>query len=77
MSVVSVFGHKYKKVSTNNRFFFKYFIDKSLERFKTYGSFFEDDEKFNRVDENKRIDKNNRFNSSHGLEGSFKKLELD
>ncbi|XP_060842121.1 uncharacterized protein LOC132922564 [Rhopalosiphum padi] len=51
--------------------------DKSLERFKTYGSFFEDDEKFNRVDENKRIDKNNRFNSSHGLEGSFKKLELD
>uniref|UniRef100_A0A2H8TQN3 Alpha-tocopherol transfer protein n=2 Tax=Melanaphis sacchari TaxID=742174 RepID=A0A2H8TQN3_9HEMI len=52
--------------------------EESLERFKTYESFFEDDEKFNRVDENKRIDKNNQCNSlDYGLEGSFKKLELD
>ncbi|XP_015370333.1 PREDICTED: uncharacterized protein LOC107166259 [Diuraphis noxia] len=46
--------------------------------FEVYKIFFENDDKFNHVDENKRIDKDNRFNStSYGLEGSFKKLELD
>lgn len=59
-------------------FVFKYFIEESQKRFESYQIFFDNDEKFNRIDESKRIDKNNRFNSTnYGLDGSFKKLELD
>jgi len=60
-------------------FVFKYFLEESQKRFESYQIFFDNDEKFNRIDESKRIDKINRFNSTtnYGLEGSFKKLELD
>ncbi|KAL4149899.1 hypothetical protein QTP88_003750 [Uroleucon formosanum] len=52
--------------------------EESQKRFKSYQIFFDNDEKFNRIDESKRIDKNNRFiSTNYGLEGSFKKLELD
>jgi len=71
-----VYGHKCIIVKLNN-FVFKYFIEESQKRFDSYQIFFDNDEKFNRIDESKRIDKN-RFNSTdYGLEGSFKKLELD
>lgn len=53
------------------------FIDETQKHFKTYKKMFEDDEKFNCVDEDKRIDKNRYKSSDYGLEGTFKKLELD
>lgn len=57
--------------------FFRLFTEESQKLFKAYEKFFTDDELYNRVDENKRIDKS-RFNTSdYGLEGSFKKLDLD
>lgn len=67
------------KNNGNNFYYFCFvlFIDESQKLFKTYEKFFEDDDKFSLVDENKRIDKS-RFNSSnYGLEGSFKKIEFD
>ncbi|VVC39262.1 CRAL/TRIO, N-terminal domain,CRAL-TRIO lipid binding domain [Cinara cedri] len=51
--------------------------DEAKQLLKSYEKFFEDDDEFNRVDENKRIDKNRFNSSSYGLEGSFKKIEFD
>lgn len=57
--------------------FFFFIVDDANKLLKSYEKFFEDDEKFNRVDESKRINMK-QFNSSNcGLDGSFKKIELD
>lgn len=71
-------AQKNSPLSWAKKFFNSLFFltGESQKHFKTYEKLLEDD-KLNHVDENKRIDKK-RFNSSnYGLEGSFKKLELD
>ncbi|XP_050535190.1 retinaldehyde-binding protein 1-like [Daktulosphaira vitifoliae] len=51
--------------------------EQTSETLQKYEKWFENDNKYGRVDETKRIDKNQYDSDEYGIEGSFKKLEFD
>lgn len=51
--------------------------DVQIKKLKDFQEWFLEDERINRVNESLRIEKNNVSNELSGVEGSFRKLDID